>query len=81
MDLAKSGLIRKILFKGRGAEISAMFARPPSDESPFQIPRHLVQQLAFRILIANAAMKIHRAFVNSGTRSVVWQAKQWLHFE
>jgi hypothetical protein len=55
-------------------------ARPPSCESPLKIPRHLVQLLAIRILIPNADMKIHRAFVNSGKRSVVWQVKQCLHF-
>jgi hypothetical protein len=48
---------------------------------PLKIPRHLVQLLAIRILMANAAMKNHRAFVNSGTRSVLWDhAKTMLKF-
>jgi hypothetical protein len=53
MDLAKSVLIQKVL-KWRGAEIYANFACPPSCESPFKIPRHLIQLLAIRILSKGA---------------------------
>ncbi len=37
MDRAKSGLIRKVLIKKRGAEILANFARLPSYESPLKL--------------------------------------------
>jgi hypothetical protein len=34
MDLAESGLIRKLFIKGRGADASENTVRPPSCESP-----------------------------------------------
>ncbi len=37
MARAKSGLIRKVLIKKRGAEILANFARLPSYESPLKL--------------------------------------------
>ncbi len=48
MDLAKSGLIRKVLIKGRGAEIFSKIPPSPipsSCESLLKIPRDLVQLL------------------------------------
>jgi hypothetical protein len=57
MDLAKSGLIRKLFIKGRGAEVFRKFVRPPSSDSPLKIPHHLVQLLAISILIHNVDMK------------------------
>ncbi len=55
MDQAKSGLIRTLFIKGRGAEIFSQFARPLSCESHLKIPRNLAQLLAIRILILSAA--------------------------
>jgi hypothetical protein len=58
MDLAKSGLIRKVLFKGRGAEIFSKFRPPPPpiQRDPFKDsePPHS-KLLVIRILIANSA--------------------------
>ncbi len=50
-----------IRVRGRDAEFSAKFARPPSWENYLKILRHLIQLLAIRILISNAAMKIYCA--------------------
>jgi hypothetical protein len=36
MDLAKSGLIRKVLSKGRGVEIFRKIGHTPSSESPIK---------------------------------------------
>jgi hypothetical protein len=45
IGLAKSGLIRKLFIKGRGAEVSENSVRPPSCGSPLKNPPHLVQLL------------------------------------
>ncbi len=44
MDLdEKSGLIWKVLIKGRGAEIFSEIRPPSSCGRPLELPRHLVQ--------------------------------------
>jgi hypothetical protein len=70
--LLKVGSFDRSLLKREARRYLEKSARPPSCESPLKIPRYLVQLLAITILIPNADMKIHFAFVNSGTRSVVW---------
>ncbi len=49
MDLAKSGLIRNFLIKGKARRLSVNFALLSSYESPLKILRHLVQLLTIRI--------------------------------
>jgi hypothetical protein len=58
MDLAKSGLIRKLIIKWRGAEVFRQIGTfPMSYESNFISPHQLVQLLAIRILIPHTGMK------------------------
>jgi hypothetical protein len=72
MDQAKTGLVRKLFIKGRGAEILSKFSPPPILRDPFKV---LVRLLVFWLTIwkplGMAKMKIYCAFVKSGMRSVV----------
>jgi hypothetical protein len=47
--------------KGRGAAAFRKISRPPSCESPLKIPRHLIQELAIRHLMAKCALTAHCA--------------------
>jgi hypothetical protein len=51
------------LLKGEARRILYNFTHPPSCESSFKIPQHLVHLLAIWILIPNGTIKIHRAVV------------------
>jgi hypothetical protein len=80
MDLAKSRFIRRSLLKGGRGDFQ-LISPAPRPIRILKIQRHLVQQLAIRILTANAGTKIHRVFVNSGIKSAIWKADQCLHLE
>ncbi len=92
MDQANVSLIRKLFIKGRGAEFSASFALPTFHweralERFSDIP-WLVQLMAIRILIANAAMKIiarsvlalvsPRSIYSAQASSPFWTSYIWI---
>jgi hypothetical protein len=70
MDLAKSGLIRKVLTKGRGAEIFKKFFDPHllrAVKSFRAFPCFLIGYLESN---RNGSDENHRAIVNGGARTL-----------
>jgi hypothetical protein len=57
MDLAEIRLIREVVIKERRVGFLDNSAHPPSCDGPLKIPRHLIQQLAIRHLIAKCAAR------------------------
>ncbi len=62
MDLAKSWIIRKVLIKGRGAEISGNFAPSSSLWQPFEFLAPCRTVLAIRILTSKGAQSFSCSF-------------------
>jgi hypothetical protein len=77
MDLAESRIIARSSLKSESRRFPEKSVRPPSCECPLKIPRHLIQLLAIRIIIANGTHSSVSDNVDNGAMNKIGICSKW----